>query len=1289
MPHRNTKPRCRSGFTLIIALMLMSVMFLVLISLSRLVTAESATALDSAMVKKARENAVFGMQIALAQIQRHTGPDQRVTAPATVHYPAKDELFGLYRNEAVNRGGFRTYLDGPGRERFEAELADWWADKNPRWTGVWSSERTGGVPSRGQLPIWLVSGNERFDVDPSDTSYPTGYLTPDSPLPDPANDIDVIWMVGEGSAVDASGSPDGLDGRVKAMRQPIGENTVTGHYAYWVGDESTKANFTLRDPFYDVSDPSSPEYRNRLLAPQRAGWERVSAFEAFFDGGSSPVGPNDERLELLATRAQVGLLDVDLASTNPQPHRVHFHDLTTFSENVLNDVARGGLKKDLTAFFELGEGLSETDPIPDPADYAGDVRFGISNAGFPLSLAGIPTWGDLRDWYLNEASGGGAGTINVEEGYGPIVTGFRLHFGFSREGSQIYMHLFPVIILWNPFDAALSSENYETELALEIGFRDFSVATDGLPDTDPTTDQDGEIIGTSSYLRHRLRSDFDGSEGLLHTFRPWEPDTRLRAQFSGSFGPGETKVFSVVSDQLLIHPDQAGGAATALSFQMEEGFDTDFPASIRFPIMDILPPVPADGDTTRFVGGADVSWDGATQNLVFTKNIRELVLSAGDYETRMVELGQFEPGIIEVSMISGENRSEFEDIRDNRPGDWRILFPWASTSPADDFKFNIVGSKDTHDPDSPLIGFARINFEPFTINPWTLEQVNQIGKFYRAFANYNLHADEVGLHPDVMRSREVNANLSPDRFPRLEYVLTNELEGANVNQGGIRWDQGLTDPAGTTNSGFSLITPFYESPNGRYLGIRELPLRLVKRPESELLSLGQLQQVNLAPYFWQPTFVIGNSEASPYVDRESIAGITSRQIITGDRNSSPNPVPNDVENRTIDLSFLLNEALWDAYFLSGVPQSGGGADAVVTGSEPLPNSRIRVRSDVRDGDEIRGFEEASRGLVHVGALNVNSTSVEAWRALLTAFRDLEISGPLGSTNPDGTVPVSRTLEPQKEVIDFTFDGAEPDDIGAIGSLRDYTQVMSGFRYLTDDMVTALAERIVDEVRLRGPFLSLSDFVNRRLVAPDRATGAWDTARTDAASPAFLAEFISNDYDPLEGLSGINGALQRAINLSGINGGVNYPAGISGGVANGDRVLNAYSFSLYEPAVENNSFFNLFPTTHYFLDTEHIAGAPAGEVGQFLSHSAGFVSQGDLLAMIGSALTAQGNTFLIRSYGDVVNPATGEVQSQVWLETVVQRRPEPVQDLDGDYEPDDSLGRRYEIVSMRWLTEDEI
>ena len=106
---------------------------------------------------------------------------------------------------------------------------------------------------------------------------------------------------------------------------------------------------------------------------------------------------------------------------------------------------------------------------------------------------------------------------------------------------------------------------------------------------------------------------------------------------------------------------------------------------------------------------------------------------------------------------------------------------------------------------------------------------------------------------------------------------------------------------------------------------------------------------------------------------------------------------------------------------------------------------------------------------------------------------------------------------------------------------------------------------------------------------------------------------------------------------------------------------------------------------------------------------GTLTQADLLAMIGSSLTVRSDTFKIRVYGSARNPMTGAAEGEVWLEATVQRVPEYyisklTNASDGDYadarpgfkrdggiqnDINELYGRRFQVVSVTWLTEDEI
>jgi hypothetical protein len=399
---------------------------------------------------------------------------------------------------------------------------------------------------------------------------------------------------------------------------------------------------------------------------------------------------------------------------------------------------------------------------------------------------------------------------------------------------------------------------------------------------------------------------------------------------------------------------------------------------------------------------------------------------------------------------------------------------------------------------------------------------------------------------------------------------------------------------------------------------------------------------------------------------------------------------------------LLNENIWDKFFLSTLTQTPGNL------GDPLPNARLRFNHNAVSAPALLDYDLTSAYLTAVGSLNVNSTSVEAWKALLTSFRDLKLGSGSGQ-NPTDTVPITRTLTPILGRITFDSDSRDAAEIGAENSQKDYSKVLSGFRYLDDAMIQVLAERIVDEIRLRGPFYSLSDFVNRRLTPPagSRQQGSdWYTARTSGRGDSWMPA----SYDPFPGLQGLNGALQRAINLSGINGGVNHPDLGDTGMATGDRYDMVYSVRIRNGSSYSSSGIGgtanssrgsslsgagfkhtVDPALRSHLDSEHAAGSPAGEAGQLIQGAPGFITQGDLLAMIGPALTARGDTFLIRSYGDVA--VGGAANARAWLEAVVQRVPEPLRPAGNSGEdiwrPADSFGRRFQVVSIRWLTPEEL
>ncbi len=104
----------RNGFALVLSLSLMSFVLLLLLAITSLVRVESAASTQSLDRFLVEQNARLALMIALGELQRHAGPDQRITARADILGP---------------------------------DIA------NPFWTGVWNTEEPTSPPR------WLVSSN--------------------------------------------------------------------------------------------------------------------------------------------------------------------------------------------------------------------------------------------------------------------------------------------------------------------------------------------------------------------------------------------------------------------------------------------------------------------------------------------------------------------------------------------------------------------------------------------------------------------------------------------------------------------------------------------------------------------------------------------------------------------------------------------------------------------------------------------------------------------------------------------------------------------------------------------------------------------------------------------------------------------------------------------------------------------------------------------------------------------------------------------------------------------------
>jgi hypothetical protein len=306
-----------------------------------------------------------------------------------------------------------------------------------------------------------------------------------------------------------------------------------------------------------------------------------------------------------------------------------------------------------------------------------------------------------------------------------------------------------------------------------------------------------------------------------------------------------------------------------------------------------------------------------------------------------------------------------------------------------------------------------------------------------------------------------------------------------------------------------------------------------------------------------------------------------------------------------------------------------------------PVSEDKALSDQLATERIAQILNSSVGWLKVasrlevdGMFNVNSTSVKAWRALLGHARKQHVAYYTANGIDLDSVEHEHVVSRHTVASDVKAGTAS----GA-GATFPSGSEYAGFRTLGDGQLDELAEQIVEQVRKRGPFLSLSEFVNRQLNGTDEEL---------ALAGALQTALNSLTDDPNEALK------DPAKQLSGET------------MDPTDNKLDGVGYA-FEKASEGMS-------THGFP---------------------GWIRQADILRPIAPILSARDDTFTVRAYGDA-RDANGDVTARAWCEATVQRGREFIDPQDAadstnppTNEQNKMFGRRYSVVSFRWLSQKEV
>lgn len=204
----------------------------------------------------------------------------------------------------------------------------------------------------------------------------------------------------------------------------------------------------------------------------------------------------------------------------------------------------------------------------------------------------------------------------------------------------------------------------------------------------------------------------------------------------------------------------------------------------------------------------------------------------------------------------------------------------------------------------------------------------------------------------------------------------------------------------------------------------------------------------------------------------------------------------------MDYSYLGNAHLYDSWFCSAIAHQDSSLnvsegntrtlrkvaeDFFLNGKQlanphytPAPRSKSQATLDsLFNGSNLKpeAYRRLAAHLMVKGGFNVNSTSVEAWKLLLSGLHQREA---VVSDSNTGA-----TMRAEKEDGGFIVSRNPISNSGMFDGSANAPEAWTGYRRLDDTEITSLAEEIVRQVKRYGPFRSLGEFVNRRLSYTDK------------------------------------------------------------------------------------------------------------------------------------------------------------------------------------------------------------
>ena len=510
-------------------MVLMTLVAIAMLSLSTIEQRSSGGGANEAD-RMARANARMALMMALGELQKAAGPDQRVSATASI--------LGSTTN---------PYATGTTA-----------ADGRKHWVGVWdTSSYSPAVPDTKTFLRWLVSG----DQDQLDTLADAGTAAA-------ADDVAIF------EGVDAAGNADPAS-TVKVPKVEVATATPgnSSYYAYWVEDQGVKVDLAWNEGNFSDTDRQQAARLSTAPGPDHAVFEGP-----FSSGVSYPLEKGSGYVDDLEKAFSSADMPLVMGSTDNHSDwlKANRHNMAMNVRGVIADVKKGGLRRDLSLAFEMdgtaesenaaifnqqttefvGNGDQQSSPYNMPGmtlkarhlfrDYGPNSTLGAAGAGQffsdditqPATVVRGPSWWLLRDYanlykrlkssgsnhaliaraYYpnrttftgNDSSGIPTYAVDlvdmhaqknqgidlsqqyvvatnmetnilpqtdpnwkyayrpVRANYAPVLLGVNAVYSLIYTGNQLKMTVDPFFIIWNPYSTQITADRFA--VTLENGF---------------------------------------------------------------------------------------------------------------------------------------------------------------------------------------------------------------------------------------------------------------------------------------------------------------------------------------------------------------------------------------------------------------------------------------------------------------------------------------------------------------------------------------------------------------------------------------------------------------------------------------------------------------------------------------------------------------------------------------------------------------------------------------------------------------------------------------------------